>query len=61
MAISFYGIFYLYACQLRKAEFARIAPNIFCTHLNRYLEKKIIDISEQYLVLEADILQNKWF
>ena len=26
---------------------------------NRYLEKKIIDISEQYLVLEADILQNK--
>ena len=23
---------------------------------NRYLEKKIIDISEQYLVLEADIL-----
>ena len=31
MAISFYGIFYLYACQLRKAEFAGIAPNIFCT------------------------------
>ena len=31
MAISFYGIFYFFACQLREAEFARIAPNIFCT------------------------------
>ena len=36
-------------------EYFRISS----VHLNRYLEKKIIDISEQYLVLEADILQNK--
>ena len=59
MAISIYGIFYLYMVANCGEQNLIEKLRISSVNRNRYLEKKIIDISEQYLVLEADILQNK--